>query len=115
MPEHADFRVQRFQGVSRMLVSESAAGQSIIIMFHTAESTVRIIMLVRIFQLARRRLTSQSLRDLLVHDNFDVHASFGGGLQHVVKAVFFIAGWWPSEVQLRTKPPVENIYAFTRL
>ena len=46
------------------------------------------------------------LRDLLVHDDIDLHALLGLALQHAVQSPFFVERRGATEVQLGREPPV---------
>jgi len=43
-------------------------------------------------------LTSQSLRDLLVHNHIDFDAALGRSLEHMVQPITVIAGRWAPQV-----------------
>lgn len=51
------------------------------------------------------KLTGERLRDLLVHNDPDLHASGSSSLQHAIQTIRLIKRWWASEVELRTQPP----------
>jgi hypothetical protein len=48
---------------------------------------------------------SQGLRNFLVDNDVDTHATLGRRLQHSIQTVLLILGWGPSQVQLRGEPP----------
>lgn len=60
-------------------------------------------------------LTGQCLLDLLEYDNPDLHASFGGSLEHIVQTVLVVLRWRSAKVQLGGQPPIENVNALLGL
>jgi hypothetical protein len=60
------------------------------------------------------KLTCQGLFDLLVHNDVDLDATFGGSFEHVIESILLISRGRPTEVELRSEPPVEDVDALPR-
>ena len=80
----------------------------------TAESPGEVIELVgntRVGQIlyAIKPLTRQSCLDLLVDDDANFDAPFGGSLEHLIKTVLLITSRRSAQIELRTQPPIENV------
>lgn len=62
------------------------------------------------FRIAYRRIKSEGSLNLLVHNNIDLDSTFGGSLKHSIKAILLVTRRGPTKIQLRTQPPIEDIY-----
>ena len=54
-------------------------------------------------------VTADSLSDLLVHNDIDLHASFSSSLKYLIKPPLLMIVGWPSQEELRTQPPVLDV------
>ena len=54
-------------------------------------------------------LERQSCLDLLIDDDSNFDAPFGGGFEHLIKTVLLITSRRSAQIELRTQPPIENV------